>query len=98
MDNINKLSKNFNEKKIETNSKKPYELQQLEQIYVNFQSKAQKSDFCNSPRRYIIELEQVKQLKELSISYQLDDEVEKWAKKEEEIKLKLEEFGIKTNN
>jgi len=96
MDKIKRVNNNMNNNK--NNNDLPRDIVMLGKIYSDFALKMDKSDFANSPRRYIVELNYVKNLKEKSIGYKLSLEAEKWAKKEEEIRSKLKEFGIKIDN
>ncbi len=98
MKNINGLSNNMIKKINKANENLPAALVKLEELYSDFIKQMEKSDFKNSPRRYIVELGYVKNLKKSSESFKLSSEIEKWTNKEKELCLKLDEFGIKIND
>ncbi len=92
----NKMTNNINQKNTDNNEKAiPFELAQFLNIYKKFTEKMDKSDFANSPRRYIVELNYVKKIKELALSKNITIEAERMAQKEQDINAKLkDEFGI----
>lgn len=98
MDRINRIQNNMNNNLNNQGGKMPLALAKLNELYSEFSQKMDKSDFCNSPRRYIAELGYVQNLKKTSESYNFSAEAEKWDKKEQEIRAKLAEFGIKIND
>lgn len=71
---------------------------QMQKVYQDFVKQMEKSDFCNSPRRYIVELGYAKQLSNLADKYQIAAESEKWTSKISEIEQKLADFGVKIND
>ncbi len=76
------------------------ELVTLKQAYRDFVKKMDKSDFCNTSRRYILELSYIKKLKEVYTQYQDSESFQEISDREKEILEKLKnEFGItfKTN-
>ncbi len=93
---INIMKNNINQKNTDNNKKAiPYELAQFLNLYKNFTEKMDKSDFANSPRRYIVELNIVKEIKEMALSNNITSEAERMAEKEQDINAKLkDEFGI----
>ncbi len=94
---VNKMSKKNNINPMSTgNDEKgiPFELAKLLDIYEDFTDKMDKSDFTNSPRRYIVELNYVKNIKESAISSNIAAVAERMAQKEQDIRAKLNEFGI----
>lgn len=98
MDRINGMQNGMNNKLNNQGEKLPLTLVKLQELYSDFSDKMEKSDFCNSPRRYIVELGYVQNLKRTSAAYKLTAQTEKWEKREQEIVSKLTEFGIKVNN
>ena len=58
----------------------------------------EKSDLCNSPRRYVVELEYVKKLLSSASKFNLQKEIVLWEQKKAEIIQKLQEFGITIQN
>ncbi len=94
--NINKITKQMNNK-ILTNVL-PYELKSALEIYHGFVKKISKTDFANSPRRYIMELEQLKVISEVSQKHGIAEESEKAQEEISKITEKLKnEFGITFN-
>ncbi len=97
MNNVNGIQNRMNNELNKNNNELPRDLAMLNKIYSDFYEKMNKSDFSNSSRRYIVELEYVKNLKEKSNNYKLDNEVKKWEQREAEIRKKLGDMGIKVN-
>ena len=93
MDKINQFSsfKSGNNQKRMSNS--PYD--NLKRSYYDYIEQTNKSDFANSPRRYIVELSFIKNLKDLAQQNKNKDECEKWNKREMEIRDNLLQWGIK---
>lgn len=98
MNKLNGIRNYMNNKIGNKDEKLPLALEKLQEIYVDFSRKMDKSDFCNSSRRYIVELGYVQNLKRTAQSYKIQSQVEIWEKKEQEVKSKLAEFGIKIND
>ncbi len=70
-------------------------LPELHKEYNNFVKKMDNSDFCNSERRYLTELDYVQQLKKLYTDTNCPDMAEAFSAKEKKIIDKLkDEFGI----
>lgn len=67
-------------------------------LYSDFSKKMEKSDLCNSPRRYVVELEYVKKLLSSASKFNLQKEIVLWEQKKAEIIQKLQEFGITIQN
>ena len=77
----------------------PVEFKISNSIYESFINKISKTDFANTERRYIIELEQLKQLKNVAKKYNIQNETDKIQEKITKITEKLKnEFGITFNN
>ena len=93
MDKINQFSsfKSGNNQKRMSNS--PYD--NLKRSYYDYIEQTNKSDFANSPRRYVVELTFVKNLIANIPEDKKDIETERWKKREQEIHEKLLEWGIK---
>lgn len=72
----------------------PADFTTLKQLHKDFAEKMNKSDFANSPRRFITELSYIKILKELAKKYNLAEELKEINIQEAEIRKKLSEFGI----
>ena len=96
-DLINRLQNIANNKTTDLNNF-PKILLQTRELYDDFVFQMQKSDFYNSPRRYIIERSYIKQLVNLAEKYKISQESEKWNLKLSEIEQKLADFGIKIND
>lgn len=74
-------------------------LPKLHKSYNDFIKKIEKSDFCNSARRYITELDFVQQLKKLYSDENNADLAKTFALKEESLLEKLKnDFGIGIEN
>lgn len=76
------------------------ELLRAKKAYDDFVDKVNKSDFCNSPQRYIAELTFVRKLKDFYMKHQNLNLLQEITEREKEILEKLKnEFGItfKTN-
>lgn len=71
--------------------------QKMEDYYTDFIKKAERSDFANSPRRFVAELKIVEQLIEQAKTKNLTQKAEIYAAKKAEILAKLKEFGISYN-
>ncbi len=94
MDKINKpTTQNRNNITQQTNTA----YQNSKRVYADYIKQTNNSDFANSPRRYIIELNFIKNLQKLALSEKNQTEYEKWNKRETEIKEKLNEWGIQIN-
>ena len=95
MNDYSKLANNFFEQKT---CNTPQEVFEAQKNYKDFVRQINKSDFCNTSRRYIAELHYARKLIELYSKYnytQLQDEM---TKREAEILKKLkDEFGITYN-
>lgn len=72
----------------------PFNFSQQEQTYKEYCTSISKTDFANSPRRYIIENTFVKDLLKSAKEYKLPSKEEYYLKKADEIATKLKEFGI----
>ena len=70
----------------------------LRKIYTDFANKMENSDFSNSPRRYVVELEYVKNLLNSAKTHNLKEELSVWEQKKTEITQRLQEFGITVND
>lgn len=69
----------------------------LEKAYNDFCKDINKTDFANSPRRYMIENTLVKNLAISAKEHKLSIQEALYTKKAEEIANKLKEFGIEIN-
>lgn len=94
---INGKSLNMNSSFNISNSDIPRSHILLKKLYSDFVLQMEKSDFCNSPRRYVSELEYVKNLINSSKNHNIDNEVVIWEQKKTEVVQKLKEFGITIN-
>ena len=93
---VEKIMKSIDKK---ITQKLPIEVATAKNLYKGFVEKMSKSDFANSPRRYIMELDYLKQIKTSATRYKLSSEVENAENKIIEITSKLKnEFGITFNN
>lgn len=72
----------------------PFEFLVSEKMYNQTVEKVNKSDFANSSSRYLSELAQVKNLKELSQRFNLNDKLNHYTEIEEQIINKLKHFGF----
>lgn len=66
----------------------------LKRLYSDFVLQVEKSDVCNSPRRYVSELEYVENLLRSSKTHNLASEIELFEQKKNQILQKLKEFGV----
>lgn len=96
-DLINGLQNSMNKRMADSNNL-PNVFLQMQKVYQNFVKQMEKSDFCNTPRRYIVELGYAKQLSNLADKYKIPVESEKWSSKIVEIEQKLADFGVKIND
>ncbi len=77
-----------------TTGNPPSNFSRLEKTYTEFCEGISKTDFANSPRRYIIENTLVKDLAESAKEHKMAEKEEFYTKKAQEIAQKLKEFGI----
>lgn len=97
MENIQGLNSTNRGSNMSNNEKLPGMYKIAQTSYTKFQSQMDKSDFANSPRRYISELSYIKSLKDLAAKFKLQGEIEKLDARKKEIDDKLKEFGIKVD-
>lgn len=97
MENIQGLNSANRDNNMNNNEKLPGMYKIAQASYVKFQSQMDKSDFANSPRRYISELSHIKSLKELATKFKLQGEIDKLNARKKEVDDKLKEFGIKVD-
>lgn len=95
MDRINNFQ-SFKGENLKRPADTPYS--RLQTAYSDYLKQNEKSDLANSPSRFIIELNFVKNLKNLAKEINDKDGVEKWNKKETEIREKLNQWGIQMDN
>ncbi len=89
MEKINLINLNSNQN-LNTQTSNPYD--NLKKAYLDFVKQMSKSDFSNSPRRYIIELNLVQELKNLSSQNQEEQDI--WIEKENKIRDSLLQWGV----
>lgn len=75
----------------------PYTYKMLKKSYDDFVRNMSKSDFSNSPRRYMSELMYVRTLKEAAKGNNLPQELKTMADKEESLLKKLADLGVTYN-
>ncbi|MBR3604817.1 MAG: hypothetical protein IKL52_02160 [Candidatus Gastranaerophilales bacterium] len=73
----------------------PSEFLKLEKAYLDYCESMKKSDFCNSLQRYIIENTMITSLIDLAKKFGLQDQIQTYTNKSQEVFAKLAEFGIK---
>ncbi len=67
-------------------------------VYADYIKQTNNSDFANSPRRYIIELNFIKNLQKLALDEKNQTEYATWNKRETEIRNQLNKCGIQMDN
>jgi len=76
------------------NNEFPKQYKILKDLYGTFARKMDKSDFANSPQRYISELSYIRNLKNTAKELNIESEIQKMTEKEDIVCKKLSEFGI----
>ncbi len=91
---INRIISNTGKIMNNISSDLPSNFSRLEKAYKEFCANISKTDFANSPRRYMIENTFVKDLASSAKEHKLLQQEEFYSKKAAEIATKLKEFGI----